>query len=67
MKQRLKTMITLLGLSIGFVMFGAAQAAQAATYTVDTTDRGANLSWSSVLPLNDSADGLFVKWDKFNV
>jgi hypothetical protein len=53
MKHRLKMMITLLGLSIGFVMFGAAQSAQAATYTViNTTDRGANLSWASVLPLN---------------
>jgi hypothetical protein len=44
MKQRLKTMITLLGLSIGFVMFGAAQTAQAATYTVDTTADDAALS-----------------------
>lgn len=38
MKRRLKMMITLLGLSVGFVMFGAAQTAQAATYQVITTN-----------------------------
>lgn len=46
-------MITLLGLSIGFVMFGAAQAAQAAAYTVtNAADSGVGSLRQAVIDAN---------------
>lgn len=57
MKQRLKMMIMLLGLSIGFVMFGAAQTTQAATYTVtNTADSGAGSLRQAIAAANASVD-----------
>jgi hypothetical protein len=55
MKQRLKMMITLLSLSIGFVVFGAS--ARAATFTVSNTgDSGAGSLRAAVASANASID-----------